>query len=87
MLSNTCKRHCLVSTPYPTFYKGGKGKGKDRKGKDGKRKGKVEASQASSSVLDASEAELWMLPYLASVNQEDKSYLILDHEPTTQKFE
>jgi hypothetical protein len=38
VLSNTCKRHYLVSTPYPyaSPYKGGKGKGKDGKGKVGK---------------------------------------------------
>ena len=81
VLANTCKQHRLVSTPYSyaPSYKGGKGKGKDKKGKDGKRKGKNEPPQASSSVLDASEAELWMLPYPASVNQEDRSYLILGH--------
>jgi hypothetical protein len=81
VLANTCKQHRLVSTPYPypPSYKGGKGKGKDKKGKDGKRKGKNEPPQASSSVLDASEAELWMLPHPSCVNQEDRSYLILGH--------
>jgi hypothetical protein len=81
VLANTCKQHRLVSTPYPypPSYKGGKGKGKDKKGKDGRRKGKSEPPQASSSVLDASEAELWMLPHPSCVNQEDRSYLILGH--------
>ncbi len=79
VLSNTCKKHYLVSTPYPYAfpYKGGKGKGKDGKGKDGKGKGRKEPAQASSSVSDSSEAELWMPPYPESVNQEDGSYLIL----------
>ncbi len=81
MFVNTCKQHRLVSTPYPypPSYRGGKGKGKDKKGKDGKRKGKKEPPQASSSVSDDVEAELWMLPYPAFVNQEDRSYLILGH--------
>ena len=82
VLSNTCKKHLLNSTPYPypPYNKGGKGKGKDWKGKDGKHKGKKEPPQASSSVIDDSEAELWMLPHPASVNQEDRSYVILGHD-------
>ena len=79
VLSNTCKRHFLNLTPYPypPYNKGGKGKGKDWKGKDGKRKGKKEPPQASSSVIDDADAELWMLPHPAAVNQEDRSYVIL----------
>jgi hypothetical protein len=81
VLSNTYKKHILVSTPYPyaTSYKGGKGKGKDGKGKDTKGKGRKEPAQAGSSVLDAPDGELWMLPYPEAVNQEDGSYLILGH--------
>jgi len=79
VLSNTCKKHFLNLTPYPypPYNKGGKGKGKDWKGKDGKRKGKKEPPQASSSVIDDADAELWMLPHPAAVNQEDRSYVIL----------
>jgi hypothetical protein len=82
VLSNTCKKHYLVSTPYPyqSPFKGGKGKGRDGKGKFGKDKGKRLQAQASSSVSDAVEAELWMLPYPESVNQEDGSYLILGRD-------
>jgi hypothetical protein len=81
LLAKTCKQHRLVSTPYPytSSYKGGKGKGKDGKSKDGKHKGKRQAAQASSSVPDDVEAELWMLPHPECVNQEDGSYLILGH--------
>ncbi len=41
--------------------------------------------QASSSVIDDSEAELWMHPHPACVNQEDRSYIILGHD--NYKFE
>ena len=86
VLSNTCKKHYLASThfPYQSPFKGGKGKGRDGKGKFGKDKGKRLQAQASSSVSDAVEAELWMLPYPESVNQEEGSYLILGRPENPQ---
>jgi hypothetical protein len=77
-LSSTYKRHSLVSSPSPHQPpgKGGKGKGKDGKGKS---KGKRSPMQDSTSVSDDTGAELWMLLYPESVNQENGSYLILGY--------
>jgi hypothetical protein len=63
VLTNTCKKHNLVNTPYPyppSHKGGGKGKRKDGKSKVGTNKGgKRLPTQASSSV-----AKLWR-SYLA----------------------
>jgi hypothetical protein len=87
VLNNTCKKHYLLSTPYPypPYNKGGKGKGKDRKSKDGKHKGKKEPPQASSSVSDDSElsCECFLIPRVSTKRTEATSSSVT----TAYKFE